>query len=108
MCILSISGHVSESASIFHYHNQLYYSFYNEETYAFNPSFGISDLEGNPALKANATAVCEGDYSCLYDIAQTDDLALGLATHEIRQRNQKIKQELSKYRNESLVNKCYV
>ena len=72
------------------------YSDFNSQTQSFSPSFGIGRLNNNPTLKSQAEAQCDGDYSCLYDTAQTGDLEVGLATHEIRIFNKKVEDELGK------------
>ena len=61
---------------------------------AFLPAFGLDPLETDSSLNATAAAICGDDYSCLYDIATTGSGDVGRSTHEIRQRNQQIKEDL--------------
>ena len=92
----SIIGHVSQSDSLFTYHDGKTYNDYNTETLTFSPNFGTGSLDSNSVLKAQAEAQCDGDYSCLYDTAQTGNVSIGIATHEIRNLNTDTEHELGK------------
>ena len=95
-CVFFTSGHVSQSDSLFTYHDSETYTDYNSDTLTFIPTFGTDSLDDDPVLKAVAEAQCDGDYSCLYDTAQTGNVSIGMATYEIRSLNRDTRHELGK------------
>ena len=46
----------------------------------FLPSY--QPIFGNPELESQAEEICEGDIFCLFDIAATGNVDVGIATHE--------------------------
>ena len=67
----------SGEESLFFYRGNMSWSdFYDPGfTPIFMPTFS------DPALEAQARKLCAGDPACLYDVAVTDRLDIGLATH---------------------------
>ena len=80
--------------SILYYHEDSSFLAYTDSS--FTPEFGISTLENAESLNMEANGVCDGDYSCLFDIARTGNLMVGKKTHEIRIFNTDVKYQLGK------------
>ena len=93
-CPLLVGRIDSPAESIMHYHEDTSFSTYSDSS--FTPEFGISALENNLVLNMQAHEVCDGDYSCLFDISRTDNITVGKATHEIRMFKEAIKHDLGK------------
>lgn len=77
------SGQVTEKTSLFTYkYGESVNTFINA---SFQPIF-IEDYMssfGNDSLRQAAEKLCNGDVSCLFDIASTKDLALGDSAKQI-------------------------
>ena len=72
-------GIVNDSSqSLFSYDSSSdFFSFYDPRfTPTFNPQFNNSELE------EQAKVACQGDTECLFDIAATGRMEIGMATHE--------------------------
>ena len=80
--------------SILHYHEGSGFFTYIDSS--FTPEFGISALNNAGDLNTQALEVCDGDYSCLFDIARTGNLTVGKKTHEIRMFTKGVKYHLGK------------
>ena len=61
----------------------------------FKPVFFDFDSLGD--LKENATRICGNNLECLFDIAQTKNLAVGEGTVGFEEESNKIKETLSEY-----------
>ena len=80
--------------SILYYHEDS--DFFTYVDSSFTPEFGISTLNNAGNLNTQALGVCDGDYSCLFDIARTGNLTVGKKTHEIRMFIKDVKYHLGK------------
>ena len=90
-------GHLTQSESIFYYHNSNY-NIFNTDTPSFYPLYGLRPLIENSVLNATANKICDDDYSCRYDIAVTGNGDFGRSTNEINQMNKKLKDSLGLFR----------
>lgn len=94
-CTLLLVGRIGTAAeSILYYHEDFSFATYDDPS--FTPAFGISALEDDSALNTQAHEVCDGDYSCLFDIARTGSVTVGILTHEIRIFKEDVKFDLGK------------
>ena len=79
--MIFFSGQINESQSLFTYAQNE-----NASTYAipdFTPMFGDNITWQNETIRKEAEALCGNDNECLFDVASTNDLSVGLATKDI-------------------------
>ena len=50
----------------------------------FMPMFADNITWLNESVRLKAEAQCGGDFECLYDVAATNDLSVGIVTKEIK------------------------
>ena len=76
-----LSGQINHSQSLFDYAvNESVDTFKN---IAFEPMFADNITWQNDSLRVKAEAECGDDYECLFDVASTNDLSVGLVTKDI-------------------------
>ena len=76
-----LSGQINQSQSLFDYAvNESVDTFKNV---TFEPMFADNITWQNDSLRVKAEAECGDDYECLFDVASTNDLSVGLVTKDI-------------------------
>ena len=88
-----ITGHVSESDSIFYYFNNASYTTYNSQYLSFVPTF-TSELMSD--LPSDVDTVCQGNQACIYDYAISGNAELGSSTQVADMSGQELDSILSK------------
>ena len=68
----------------------------------FEPMFADNITWHNDSLRPKAEDQCGNDHECLFDVASTNDLSLGLVTKDISIQLVNETKQLSKYSNLSL------
>ena len=78
---LFVSGQINRSQSLFTYaQNESVATFSKPD---FEPMFADNITWHNDSLRLAAEAQCGEDYECLFDVASTNDLSVGLVTKDI-------------------------
>ena len=81
VCHLSSLGQINESQSLFTYgQNESVNAFARPD---FEPMFADNITWQNDTLKRVAEAQCGEDNDCLFDVASTNDLSVGVLTKDI-------------------------
>ena len=76
-----ISGQIKASQSLFFYaRNESVDTFSNPD---FEPMFADNITWHNESLREKAEAQCGDDHECLFDVASTNDLSVGMVTKDI-------------------------
>ena len=76
-----LSGQINQSQSLFTYaHNESVDTFANRD---FEPMFADNITWHNDSLREKAEAECGDDHECLFDVASTNDLSVGMVTKDI-------------------------
>ena len=78
-----VSGQINQSQSLFTYN---YAQNESVDTFAkpdFEPMFADNITWYNNSLRLAAEAQCGDDYECLFDVASTNDLSVGMVTKDI-------------------------
>ena len=74
-------GQINQSQSLFTYAgNESVDTFKNSD---FEPMFADNITWHNDSLREKAEAECGDDHECLFDVASTNDLSVGLVTKDI-------------------------
>ena len=74
-------GQINQSQSLFTYaHNESVDTFSSPD---FEPMFADNITWHNDSLRIKAEAECGDDHECLFDVASTNDLSVGLVTKDI-------------------------
>ena len=74
-------GQINQSQSLFTYaHNESVDTFLNPD---FEPMFADNITWHNDSLREKAEAECGDDHECLFDVASTNDLSVGMVTKDI-------------------------
>ena len=72
---LGIINNAADSLFDYHQPNESWSTYYDPD---FTPLFGVSFSD--PELENEAMELCKGDEFCLYDIATTGSMDIGLST----------------------------
>ena len=76
-----ISGQINQSQSLFTYaRNESVDTF---KDLSFVPMFADNITWHNESLRLKAEEECGEDYECLFDVASTNDLSVGVVTKDI-------------------------
>ena len=81
VCHLSSLGQINESQSLFTYdQNESVNTFARPD---FVPMFADNITWQNDSIRLAAEAQCGDDHDCLFDVASTNDLSVGVITKDI-------------------------
>lgn len=76
-----LAGQINQSQSLFTYgQNESVDTFSNS---TFEPMFADNIIWDNNSTKEKAEAQCGDDHECLFDVASTNDLSVGMVTKDI-------------------------
>jgi len=74
-------GQINQSQSLFNYANNESVDTFKD--FDFVPMFADNITWHNDSLREKAEAECGDDHECLFDVASTNDLSVGLVTKDI-------------------------
>lgn len=78
---VNVLGQISEPQSLFTYaQNESVHTFADPD---FVPMFSDNITWYNDSVQQAAEAQCGDDHECLFDVASTNDLSVGIATKDI-------------------------
>ena len=78
---VNVLGQINESQSLFTYaQNESVHTFADPD---FVPMFSDNIMWYNDSVRQAAEAQCGDDHECLFDVASTNDLSVGIATKDI-------------------------
>ena len=74
--LIYVTGIISENASLFRYSSEESWATYHDPHFisSYNPQFS------SPSLENKAIGACDEDEFCLYDVAITGRIEIGLST----------------------------
>lgn len=76
-----LAGQINQSQSLFTYaHNESVDTFADRD---FEPMFADNITWHNDSLEREAKKECGDDLECLFDVASTNDLSVGMVTKDI-------------------------